>query len=75
MQPMLPLALTVPEQDIARIAQTRNEPATDRAEGDGGAHAFDVLADGIGILIALLLLRTPLNRVLAGLEACSRRWH
>ena len=39
------------------------------------ADAFDVLADGIGIFIALLLLRTPLSRVLAGVEAFSRRWH
>ena len=39
------------------------------------ADAFDVLADGIGILIALLLLRTPLSRVLAGVEVLSLRWH
>ena len=39
------------------------------------ADALDVLADGIGILIALLLLRTPLSRVLAGVEARSLRWH
>ncbi|MGY3041295.1 VanZ family protein [Rhodanobacter sp. TND4EL1] len=41
------------------------------------ADAFDVLADGIGILIALLLLRTPLARVLASVEAFSmqRRGH
>lgn len=32
------------------------------------ADAFDVLADGIGILIALVLLRTPLARVLASVE-------
>lgn len=38
------------------------------------ADAFDVLADGIGILIALLLLRTPLASVLASVEALSRRW-
>ncbi len=41
------------------------------------ADAFDVLADSIGILIALLLLRTPLSRVLVGVEALSigRRRH
>ena len=33
------------------------------------ASGWDVLADVLGILIALLLLRTPLARVLAGLEA------
>lgn len=33
------------------------------------ASTWDVLADGIGILVALLLLRTPLARVLAGIEA------
>jgi VanZ family protein len=33
------------------------------------ADAFDVLADGIGILIALLLLRTPLASTLASGEA------
>jgi VanZ family protein len=33
------------------------------------ADAFDVLADAIGILIALLLLRTPLARVLASMES------
>jgi hypothetical protein len=32
------------------------------------ASGWDVLADAIGILVALLLLRTPLARVLAGLE-------
>ena len=37
------------------------------------ADAFDVLADGIGILIALALLRTPLARVLAHVEAASVR--
>lgn len=35
------------------------------------ADAYDVIADGIGILVALLLLRTPLARVLAGVEAGS----
>lgn len=39
------------------------------------ADVLDVLADGIGILIALLLLRTPLARVLASVEGLSRRWH
>ncbi len=39
------------------------------------ADAFDVLADGIGILLALLLLRTPLAGVLASLESLSLRWH
>ncbi|KRF01974.1 hypothetical protein ASG87_10765 [Frateuria sp. Soil773] len=33
------------------------------------ADAFDVLADAAGIALALLLLRTPLARVLAGVEA------
>jgi VanZ family protein len=33
------------------------------------ASAWDVLADVLGILVALLLLRTPLARVLANLEA------
>ena len=37
------------------------------------ADAFDVLADGIGILIALALLRTPLDRVLASVEVLSVR--
>ena len=37
------------------------------------ADAFDVLADGIGILVALLLLRTPLSQVLAGVETLLRR--
>jgi VanZ family protein len=37
------------------------------------ADALDVIADGIGILAALLLLRTPLARVLAGVEAGSLR--
>ena len=35
------------------------------------ADIFDVLADSIGILIALVLLRTPLARVLASIEALS----
>ena len=35
------------------------------------ADAFDVLADGIGVVIALGLLRTPLARVLASVEAFS----
>lgn len=39
------------------------------------ADAFDVLADGIGILIALLLLRTPLSTVLERVEALSLRRH
>lgn len=41
------------------------------------ADAFDVLADAIGILIALPLLRTPLAGVLASVEAWSwrRRGH
>ncbi|WP_235577865.1 VanZ family protein [Rhodanobacter sp. Root561] len=41
------------------------------------ADAFDVLADGIGVIIALGLLRTPLARVLASVEAFSaqRRRH
>jgi VanZ like family len=38
------------------------------------ADAFDVLADGIGILLALLLLHTPLAHVLAGVESRSMRW-
>ncbi len=38
------------------------------------ADAYDVLADGVGILIALLLLRTPLASVLASVEARSVRW-
>lgn len=33
------------------------------------ADPFDVLADGIGIALALLLLHTPLARVLAGVES------
>lgn len=33
------------------------------------ADPFDVLADAIGIVVALLLLRTPLARVLAALES------
>ncbi|MEO6801468.1 MAG: VanZ family protein [Rhodanobacter sp.] len=37
------------------------------------ADVFDVLADSIGILIALLLLRTPLAGVLASVEALSWR--
>ncbi|EIL96351.1 VanZ family protein [Rhodanobacter sp. 115] len=32
------------------------------------ADALDVLADGVGIALALLLLRTPLAHVLAGVE-------
>ncbi|MEO9078346.1 MAG: VanZ family protein [Rhodanobacter sp.] len=39
------------------------------------ADVFDVLADGIGILIALPLLRTPLGAVLASVEALSIRRH
>ncbi|WP_426687231.1 VanZ family protein [Rhodanobacter ginsengiterrae] len=39
------------------------------------ADAFDVLADGTGILMALLLLRTPLARVLASVEAFSVNRH
>lgn len=37
------------------------------------ADALDVLADGIGIAVALLLLRTPLASVLASVEAWSVR--
>ena len=37
------------------------------------ADALDVLADGVGIVIALLLLRTPLASVLASVEARSVR--
>ncbi len=37
------------------------------------ADVLDVLADGVGIAIALLLLRTPLASVLAGVEAWSVR--
>jgi len=37
------------------------------------ADALDVLADGAGIVIALLLLRTSLASVLAGVEARSVR--
>lgn len=37
------------------------------------ADPFDVLADALGIGVALLLLRTPLARVLAGGEALLRR--
>ena len=37
------------------------------------ADAVDVLIDGIGILFALALLRTPLARVLASIEALSLR--
>ena len=37
------------------------------------ADALDVLADGVGIVIALLLLRTPLGSVLARVEAWSVR--
>jgi hypothetical protein len=37
------------------------------------ADILDVLADSIGIFIALLLLRTPLSQVLAGVEALLRR--
>lgn len=33
------------------------------------ADPFDVLADALGIVVALVLLRTPLARVLAGLES------
>ena len=32
------------------------------------ADAWDVVADGVGIALALLLLRTPLANVLAGVE-------
>ena len=37
------------------------------------ADVLDVLADGAGIVIALLLLRTPLANVLASVEAWSVR--
>jgi hypothetical protein len=37
------------------------------------ADALDVLADGAGIAVALLLLRTPLGSVLARVEAWSVR--
>lgn len=37
------------------------------------ADALDVLADGVGIVIALVLLRTPLASVLASVEARSMR--
>jgi hypothetical protein len=37
------------------------------------ASGWDVLADAIGILVALLLLRTPLARFLADLEAGIER--
>jgi VanZ family protein len=37
------------------------------------ADALDVLADSVGIVLALLLLRTPLARVLTGVEAGLRR--
>lgn len=37
------------------------------------ADALDVLADGVGIAMALLLLRTPLASVLASVEAWSVR--
>ncbi|MBT2144334.1 VanZ family protein [Rhodanobacter sp. LX-100] len=37
------------------------------------ADALDVLADGVGIVIALLLLRTSLASVLASVEARSVR--
>ncbi|MDW2983033.1 MAG: VanZ family protein [Rhodanobacter sp.] len=39
------------------------------------ADALDVLADGVGIVIALLLLRTSLASVLASVEAWSARRH
>ncbi|CAM5403582.1 VanZ family protein [Rhodanobacter lindaniclasticus] len=41
------------------------------------ADVLDVLADGIGVLLALLLLRTPLARVLCSLERVllHRRGH
>lgn len=41
------------------------------------ADAVDVLADGIGVLLALLLLRTPLARVLLSVEQAllHRRGH
>lgn len=39
------------------------------------ADALDLLADSAGIVLALLLLRTPLARVLAGVEAGSVRRH
>lgn len=32
------------------------------------ADPFDVLADAVGIVLAIILLRTPLARVLAGIE-------
>lgn len=38
------------------------------------ADAFDVLADAIGIVIALGLLRTPLASVLASVERVLLRW-
>ena len=38
------------------------------------ADVQDVLADGVGIGIALLLLRTPLASVLASVERGLRRW-
>ncbi|MEO7050207.1 MAG: VanZ family protein [Rhodanobacter sp.] len=37
------------------------------------ADVLDVLADSVGILVALLLLRTPLSRVLARVEALLLR--
>lgn len=37
------------------------------------ADGFDVLADAAGIVLALLLLRTPLARVLHAIEHCLRR--
>jgi VanZ family protein len=37
------------------------------------ASAWDLLADVVGIVLALLLLRTPLARVLAGIEASFER--
>ena len=37
------------------------------------ADGFDVLADAVGIALGLLLLRTPLARVLGGVEAGLRR--
>ena len=37
------------------------------------ADALDVLADGVGIIVALPLLRTPLASVLASVEAWSMR--
>ncbi len=51
---------------LVEVLQWFNPPRT--------ADALDVLADAVGIALGLLLLRTPLGRLLARLERAVASW-